>query len=180
MIYSKNLFELVDSDGSKIGGMDGGMSPEDEKLTSNSTTDDFVKTSRQGMNRYLYRSFWGEEETDDVEIPDEDKETEEVLESVGKDKMKGMLEDIFTKKSFDTDIVDRIKNREVTLNGIPPLDTIRDTNPILIRKVSALKDIITKNEATGEEKGVILNFLLDMGTNDIPREYKEEIKKKLG
>lgn len=179
MIYSKKLFELVNSDGSKIDGEEGGISPEDEKVTSNSTMDDFIKTSRQGMNRYMYRSFWGEEESDNVEIPDEDKDDNEVLESIGKEKMGKVLEDIFTKKSFDTDIVDRIKNKEVRLNGIPPLDTIRETNPILIRKVSALKDIIDKNEATGEEKAVILNFLLDIGTHDIPREYKEELKKKL-
>jgi hypothetical protein len=189
--WINNINELVDKDGNKIGGSDGGISKDDAIMTTNSTTDDFVRTSRQGMNRYLYRSFYGEDKNGEegLEIPDEDKKKFKVnpnkkkkndkLKETSREKMSSVLEDIFTKKDFDRDIVDKIKNGEIRKNGIPPLDTIRDSNPILIRKVSVLKDNIEKNNASGEEKAVILNYLLDINLVDIPREYKEELKKKL-
>jgi hypothetical protein len=183
---SKIINEFVDEDGNKIGGDDGAISVDDAVSASDYTTDDFVRTSRQGMSRYLYRSFYGEEETEEEEldVPKSDKKKakkfkKKGLKETSKQKMRGVLEDIFTKQDFDRDIVDRYKNSGITRNGIPPLDTIRDTNPILIRKVSLLKDIMDKNDATGEEKAVIFNHLLDMNLVDIPREYKEELKKKL-
>ncbi len=201
MIYWNSIIqELVDKEGKKIDGEDGGLSSDDEKTATNSTTDDFVRTSRQGMSRYLYRGFWGEDSEDGEELelpdgdesrwPDEDEKSKKKgkkvfsdskskLKESGTKKMKGVLEDIFTKKQFDDDIVKNYRDNQIKLNGIPPLDTIRDSNPILIRKVSVLKDNIDKNDATGIEKAIILNHLLDMNLADIPREYKEELKKKL-
>lgn len=185
---NKVIQELVDSDGKKIDGEDGGISADDTKNTSNYTTDDFVKSSRQGMSRYFYRGFYGEDENDgELELPpgdksrfpDDDCDCEEELDEVAKSKMTDIIEDIFTKKDFDDQIVKNYKDKQITLNGIPPLDTIRDTNPILIRKVSVLKDVVDKNNATGEEKAIIINHLLDMNLADVPREYKEELKKKL-
>jgi hypothetical protein len=219
---NKIINELVDSDGKKIGGEDGGVSVDDAIMATNSTTDDFVRSSRQGMNRYLYRGFYGEDEdSDELELPpgdetrysdencDEEKDDlvdapfgkgkvkrtprppkkgdknqpfkkkSKDLDEAANGKMSDIIEDIFTKKKFDDEIVRNYRDNQVRLNGIPPLDSIRDTNPILIRKVSVLKDIIEKNDATGEEKAVILNHLLDMDLFDVPREYKEELKKKL-
>ena len=64
-------------------------------------------------------------------------------------------------------------------NEIPNLESLRETNPILIRKVSALRDIIEKNNTSGEEIGVILNFLLDMNLRELPKDYKNILKNKL-
>lgn len=176
MIYF--ISELVNSDGTKISG-DEKVDQVNSYTTSPSkpptTTDDYVKMSRQGMNRYLYRQFWGEEDSshEDVETPKEE------IEESAKEKMKGVLEDILSGKSVDADLVDRLKSKEVFKNGIPPLESLRESNPILIRKVSALKDIIKKNDATGEEKAVILNYLFEIGLTDIPSEYKELLRKKI-
>lgn len=184
--FNKIVNELVDSDGSRIGGDDGALSVDDAITVTNSTTDDAARMKQQGMSRFLYRGFYGEDEDEDcdLDIPDIDKKKvkkfkKKGLEEAGKEHMKGIIEDIFTKRTFDKDIVDRYRNNDVRRNGIPPLDTIKDTNPILIRKVSLLKDIIEKNDATGEEKAIILNHLLDMNMVDIPSEYKEELKKKI-
>jgi hypothetical protein len=182
---NKVLKELVDADGKRISGDDGAISTDDAITATDSTTDDFVRTSRQGMNRYLYRGFWGEDEDEDeLGLPPGDEtrysdEGCEDLDEAANGKMSDIIEDIFTKRTFDDEIVKNYRDNQVRLNGIPPLDTIKDTNPILIRKVSVLKDIINKNDATGEEKAVILNYLLDMNLADVPREYKEELKKKL-
>ena len=100
------------------------------------------------------------------------------LRESGKNKMNSLIEDIFTKKDFDKEFVEKRK-KDLRLNGIESLESIRETNPILIRKVGTLKDIIEKNSASGEEKAIILNFLLDIDLTDVPQQYKEELKKKI-
>lgn len=100
------------------------------------------------------------------------------LKESGKNKMNSLIEDIFTKKDFDKEFVEKRK-KDLRLNGIESLESIRETNPILIRKVGTLKDIIEKNSASGEEKAIILNFLLDIDLTDVPQQYKEELKKKI-
>ena len=62
---------------------------------------------------------------------------------------------------------------------IPSLEFIRETNPILIRKVSALKEIIEKNISSGEEIAVVLNHLLGLDLSDVPNEYKKILRDKL-
>lgn len=202
------ISELVNKDGSRIKG-GAKIDQDNNMTTSKITTDDFVHMTRQGLSMYnnFGRIYYGESDdtNDDVELPPEDKE--EIpepkrtkgtrpkrkpniqkpdtgtpkpikIKENGKNKMNSLIEDIFTKKDFDKEFVNK-KTKDFTLNGIGDLETIRDTNPILIRKVGALKDIIEKNSTSGEEKAVILNHLLSMDITDIPQEYKQELKKKL-
>jgi len=102
------------------------------------------------------------------------------MEESSKKKMKNMVEDIVNKK-FPKEVVDKIKKYgDIKKNGVPDIEVISDENPLLVRKVKSLIDIIEKNQATGEQKGVILNFLINnIGTIDIPAEYKQEMLKKL-
>jgi len=101
------------------------------------------------------------------------------LKEVSKDKMDELIEDIFTKKDFDKEFIDKKNVSDLRLNGIQPLDSIRETNPILIRKVVNLSELIEKNDVSGEEKAIILNYLLSIDMVNIPSEYKEELKKKI-
>jgi hypothetical protein len=102
------------------------------------------------------------------------------MEESSKKKMKSMVEDIVDKK-FPKEVVDKIKKYgDIRKNGVPDIEIISDENPLLVRKVKNLIDIVEKNQATGEQKGVILNFLINnIGTVDIPTEYKQEMLKKL-
>lgn len=102
------------------------------------------------------------------------------MEESSKKKMKSMVEDIVDKK-FPKEVVDKIKKYgDIRKNGVPDIEIISDENPLLVRKVKNLIDIVEKNQATGEQKGVILNFLINnIGTIDIPTEYKQEMLKKL-
>jgi hypothetical protein len=102
-----------------------------------------------------------------------------VVES-SKKKMKNMVEDIVDKK-FPKEVVDKLKKYgDIRKNGVPDIEVISEENPLLVRKVKSLVDIVEKNQATGEQKGVILNFLINnIGTIDIPAEYKQEMLKKL-
>ena len=96
-----------------------------------------------------------------------------------RNKMSSLVEDVFTKKDFDREFVKNGGNN-MTTKEIGNLDSIRETNPILIRKVGALVDIIEKNSTSGEEKAVILNHILNMDLTDIPQNHKEILKRKLG
>lgn len=189
---AKKLSELIDKSGAKIKG----DKPLNPGATSSLTTDDKIKMSRQtAMPKYLYRGFYGEEDETNVDakIPEKKsgkkskkkptkkskKNIKKSLKKESRNKMKNVIENIFTKKDFDRDIVDNFKYSDIKLNGIPGLETISDTNPILIRKTSILKDIIEKNNATGEEKAIIINHILGIDMTDIPQAYKSELKKKI-
>lgn len=101
------------------------------------------------------------------------------IKEASKAKMEEYVEDIVS-KNFSKDVLDKIKSDgEIRRNGIPNIDVIEE-NPVLVRKVKNLIDIIEKNQATGEQKGIILNFLINnIGAVDIPVEYKQEMLKKL-
>lgn len=183
------ISELINKDGSRISG-NKKIDQFNNMTASNSTTDDMVGTSKQGISFFnnFGRVYVGEDDEIEVKTNKKDKpkqpktppnKGDKKLRRVAKDKMVSLVEDIFTKKDFDREFVDN-KPKDLKLNGIQDISSIRDTNPILIRKVGALKDMIEKNSASGEEKAVIINFLLSMDTTDIPYEYKQELKKKLG
>lgn len=174
------LSELVNKNGSRISG-DYKIDQDNSMTTSPSeppvTTDDFIKATRQGKSKFMFRSFYSEdnEENKDVKLPKKDKKKKNPKKAKTNKKIK---ESVFTKKDFDKEFVEKQTNSLVK-NEIPNLESIRDTNPILIRKVSALKDIIEKNNTSGEELGVILNHILSMDLKELPKEYKDILKNKL-
>jgi hypothetical protein len=187
------LKEFVNKSGSRIKGdyrIDQVNSMTTSPASPPVTTSDYVNSTRQGMSRYMYRSFYGEnDETNDAEIPEEDKQKKypkkgkkkvvKKLKESSKVKLDELINDIITKKNFDSDIINKIKTSELRLNAMPSLDIVKETNPILVRKVIALKDILDKNEPTGEELAIILNYILDTDMSKIPNQYKEELKKKI-
>jgi len=136
------------------------------------------------FDEFYYNPDWSskEEYLDTFKdwFTNKDKHYSKRMSESSKKKMKSMVEDIVDKK-FPKEVVDKItKYGDVNKNGIPDIDIISEENPLLVRKVKNLIDIISKNQATGEQKGVILNFLINnIGTTDIPMEYKQEMLKKL-
>tara|TARA_R110000751_G_scaffold37974_2_gene91544 strand:+ start:1484 stop:2113 length:630 start_codon:yes stop_codon:yes gene_type:complete len=201
--------ELVNKDGSRISGdekIDQDNNMTTSKITTDDKVR--MQRQGISWYTNFGRVYYNEDDdtNDSVGLPPEDKELKEPkrkkgsrpkrkqkiqkpnigtptpkhpkLKESGKNKMNSLIEDIFTKKDFDKEFVEKRK-KDLRLNGIESLESIRDTNPILIRKVGTLKDLIEKNSASGEEKAVILNFLLDIDMTDVPQQYKEELKKKI-
>jgi hypothetical protein len=164
------LEELVDKGGAKLGGDfpvsigdDAYASTGNPKGAMQQTTDDYEKESQGGgRSKYMWGYAGGG-----------------MRESASKFKMKEMVEDIFTKKTFDDDMVKNFQNSDITRNGVPPLESMADSNPIIVRKVQLLSDVISRNSVSGEEKGIIINHLLDMDMSDVPTDFKNELKKKL-
>jgi len=199
-IIPKNILsELVNSDGTRIGSNNVKVSRDDSKSASNSTMDPMydeegnqIKNSVvQSTRQQGYRGYYSLVPMPAVKTPvasvytyssnidfmDDEGEKEEPKEKIKKSpkkKMKKLVEDILDKK------IAKNKIYNINKNGIPDIEIISDENPLLVRKVKSLTDIIEKNQATGEQKGVILNFLINnIDTIDIPAEYKKEMLKKL-
>lgn len=194
--------ELVDKDGVRLGGNNVKLSVDNSKSASNSTMDpmfnpddgDQLKNSvvqstrQQGYRKFPYSLVplparaAGIARTvgDDTDYMEDEKESyKNRTKKTSKNKMEEYVEDIVSKK-FPKDVLDKIKSDgEIRRNGVPNIDVIEE-NPVLVRKVKNLIDIIEKNQASGEQKGIILNFLINnIGTVDIPNEYKQEMLKKL-
>ena len=198
-----NINELVNKDGTRIGANNVQIGQNNSKSASNSTSDPMydpedgdqlknaVSQQRQNGQRgrnagYLLRIPATSVGSSDgmSYMSDEDKKrrkkSKEEIEKSSKKKMGEMVEDIVNKK-FSKEVLDKVKiNGDINKNGIPDIEIISDENPLLVRKVKNLIDIISKNQATGEQKGVILNYLINnIGSTDIPMEYKSEMLKKL-
>lgn len=205
-IIPKNILnELVNNDGTRIGGNNVKLNRDNSKSASDSTMDPMydpedgeqLKNSVvQSTRQQGYRGYYSLVPMPAVKTPtasiytymnnidymedEKDIKPEERIKKSSKKKMKKMVEDIVDKK-IPKDVVDGIKKSgEIKKNGVPDIEIISEENPLLVRKVKSLVDIIEKNQATGEQKGVILNFLINnIGTIDIPTEYKNEMLKKL-
>jgi hypothetical protein len=190
-----NINELVNKDGTRIGSNNVKLSRDDSKSASNSTSDPIYdpetgKQLKNAVSQQRQNGYRGWKATMLLPMPqaisymsDEDKKIEKNKEKVkksSKKKMGEMVEDIVNKK-FSKEVLDKVKiNGDINKNGVPDIEIISDENPLLVRKVKNLIDIISKNQATGEQKGVILNYLINnIGSTDIPMEYKSEILKKL-
>jgi hypothetical protein len=200
----KNILnELVNSDGTRIGGNNVKLSRDNSKSSSDSTMDpmynpedgDQVRNSVvQSTRQQGYRGYYSlvpmpsvktpnatiNTYTDNIDYMDDKKGVKKTIKKISKKKMEEMVEDIVSKK-ISKDVIDDVKTYNViNKNGIPDIEIISDENPLLVRKVKNLIDIVKKNQANGEQKGVILNFLVNnIDTIDIPVEYKKEILKKL-
>lgn len=202
--------EFIYFNNEKIGKVDDGKSssnstndpmfdPEDGKQIKNSAVQN---KSQQGYRKFPYSllplsvvasnntSYMSDSEDNDGKPHKKRKSLKHYkgkMSESSKNKMKHLIEDIVdrnfsdeTKKNLSTRLDKLKKYGDVNKNGVPDIDIISDENPLLVRKVKNLIDIIEKNLATGEQKGVILNYLINnIGTLDIPAEYKKEMIKKL-
>jgi hypothetical protein len=142
--------------------------------------EDFTKLNDlQDFEEYMGYPYWQSKQEFESAFINWWGNKTNVVES-SKKKMKNMVEDIVDKK-FPKEVVDKLKKYgDIRKNGVPDIEVISEENPLLVRKVKSLVDIVEKNQATGEQKGVILNFLINnIGTIDIPAEYKQEMLKKL-
>lgn len=108
-------------------------------------------------------------------------ENETVSESdISEERMRKMVEDILSKKSDNQDLVNKRNNSDVNRNGIPDIEELSDTKMIMVGKLRDLIDTMESGNLSGEEFGIILNFLVStLDTSSIPSDYKNIIRKKI-
>jgi hypothetical protein len=167
ILKKKDLTEFVDDKGGKIQG-DEQIDQVGISTASHDTTDDAAHTkSGVQSSRYNPRISW---------MSDEEEPNDETLDKVSKDKMKGVLEDILSKRKFDKDVIDKVKYS----NGIPDIGELKDAHPVLVRKISHMKTLLDRDDIGGDEKAILINSLLSSDLTDIPSQYKRELSRKLG
>lgn len=164
-IKKKDLTELVDSKGGKLQG-DKHIDQVNMSASSKDTTDDAVHKKAGSQDSMYRRVSWMSDDEDEGES----------LEDIAKDKMKGVVEDILSKKKFDKDVIDKVKYS----NGIPDVEVVKEQLPVLVRKISHIKTLLDREEVGGDEKAILLNSLLSVDLTDIPSQYKRELARKLG
>lgn len=155
-----DLTELVDDKGGPISG-DEHIDQSGMATTTKDTTDDHVRKSRQSTP--FFRRYYAESQ-------------DMTLDEVAKNKMRKVVEDILTNKKFDKDVIDKVR----LTDGIPSMDVVKESHPVLVRRVSNIKSLIDRDDVTGIEKAVLLNELLSVDLSEIPIEYKRELGRKLG
>lgn len=174
----EDLEELVDADGSPIGG--------DKGSDRNPTNDSEIETSPQGTsddhadaaiqpNRYFY-GFGGTAYSHGHRV-----QAAEGVDKLAEAKMKKIIEDL-ANKSQDREMVRRYKDIDVNRNEIPDLEELATTykKPIVAKKAQGLLKTFEMNHLNGEEIGIVINFILtNVDLSEIPQDYKNLLKRNL-
>ena len=201
VIESENIDELVNDDGSMISGDEkynkgvdvktGPINmPGDEKGIAQDT-DKFRSQAIQPRNWWWSLSYGygqGSGKRPDTttsnsmhSLPLGFHESEEISEvDISEERMRKMVEDILSRKSDNQELVKKRNNSDVNRNGIPDIEELSDTKMIMVGKLRDLIDTMESGNLSGEEFGIILNFLLStLDTSSIPSDYKNIIRKKI-
>lgn len=172
----KELDELVDADGSPIGGDNGGdRNPTNDseiETAPHATSDDHANAAIQ-PNRH-FNGLDGGAYSHGAHV-----RGESVEDRIAEAKMKKIIEDL-TNKDNDREMVKRYNNNDVNRNNIPDIEELSTTfkKPIVAKKAQGLLDSFGMNRLNGEEIGIALNFILtNIDTNSIPQDYKNILKK---
>ena len=171
-----NVDELVDPDGSFIDGDESHETTSQIKTAPQQTTDKYAKTAKQSLpwlygwngSRYSHGmrgvggTMYEEEELDESEL-----------------KMAKMVEDILTKKLNQQDFVNKQGVADINKNQIPDLEELSSkfNKQDITNNIRNLITNIQSNELSGEEKAIVLNYIIqNIRTDDIELDYKKIIK----
>lgn len=173
----KELDELVDADGSPIGGDNnsGNYTPTNDseiETAPQGTSDDHANAAIQ-PNR-LYYGLDGGSYSHGAHV-----RGESVEDRIAEAKMKKIIEDL-TNKVTDREMVKRKNNSDVNRNSIPDLEELSTTynKPIVSKKAQALLNTFEMNNLNGEEIGIVINYILtNVDLSSIPQDYKNILKR---
>jgi len=169
-----DLDELVDADGSPIEGDRNPVNNSEIETAPQQTTDDFANSAIQ-PNRYFY-GLGGTAYSHGQHIQAESEKNR-----VAEEKMKKIIEDL-TNKSGDREMVKRYKDNDVNRNEIPDLEELstKYQKPIVAKKAQELLKTFEMNQLTGEEIGIVINYILtNINIADIPMDYKSLLRKSI-
>lgn len=158
----KNIDELVDADGSPIEGSKPNQNDNEIESSPMQTSDEFVAMSMQ-PNRG-YKLGYTRENT------------------ISKDKMKEIVEDIINKKQTSNGFVSKKQSPDVNANGIPDIDELANEmgKPAPVRHAQIFIDDVKTTPLNGDENAIILNYILsNFDTSGISDEYKNILRKKI-
>ena len=95
-------------------------------------------------------------------------------------RMRNMVEDILSRKSDNKEMVKKTSTSDVNRNNIPDIDELSDTKQIVVGKLNDLIDTIGSSNLSGEEIGIVANYLISkLDTSKLPAGFKTMITKQL-
>jgi hypothetical protein len=182
-IGKKELTEFVDKNGSMSDGnlrttnnseIETGPSLDFDERGVPPTTDDVVRMTRQRNS--FYDSFMV---TNQPLTKDDFKGRNRTI--YLENRIKNIVEDALSGKTYDTDIIQR-NVMDINKNNIDDIEELRSDkkNLILLNRVRRLITDIKNSNADSRTKGVLLADILNsVDFSDIPNEYKNFIREKL-
>lgn len=171
---SEKIEELIDADGSPIEG-DEVHNNDSEIEVPNAQTSDEFKSQAIGPRSY-YNLYGGTP----YSRGSRHGMTVENIDEIAKDKMKKMVEDVLSKQNGNAGMVNRRNISDIDRDGIPDLEELSNTKPMIDRELKKFINMISRIQLTGEEKGIVLNNLLqNMNIEDIPNDYKRFLAQNL-
>lgn len=184
----EEIEELVDADGSPIEGSKNQTNDSEIETAPQQTTDKFAKSAVQ-PNRWYYgadgtpysrgsRSGSGGL-AGIYEDGEEVNEDEELAESINKDKIRKMVEDIVSRGS-DSDMVRKTMSPDVNRNQIADIEELATNKPLPARYTEIFIDDMKKTNLNGDELAIVLNYILtNVNINDLSPDYKKILKNKI-
>jgi hypothetical protein len=141
------------------------------------TTDDFAAQAIQPRNWWWSLTYgYGQGVGKSPSPAGNFAESEELTES----NIHKMVEDILNARSNNKDMVKRAKNNDVNRNNIPDIYDLSDKQMIIVSKMEDLIDSINSNNLSGDEVGIVMNYLIsNMDTSKVSSDYKNIIRKQL-
>lgn len=186
-LYSgeNTLDELVDSDGNFISGDETYKTTSQVRTAPQQTTADYAASAIQprryfgggfdggGGTPYSHGSTVAVGESVEKEVPLEEKE-----------KMKSIIEDILDKKNKEDDLVGKdVRYSDLNKNKIPDIEDLggeKYDQYSVSTKTRDLVDSINKNELSGEEIAITLNFILNnINVEEVPANLRRILKRKI-
>jgi len=178
------LDELVDGDGTFISGDKSYETTSQVSTSKAQTMDKFVTTARQRYRwPYIYggtpyssgNRISGMEDFDD-NINDDEMIDEATL------RAQKMVEDIIQNQKQQKGFVSKNNITDINRNKIPDIDELstRFNKHNISSNLQSLIKGINSESLSGEEKAIILNYVMDnIGINDIEVDYKNILKSKI-
>jgi len=187
IIESSNVDEFVNDDGGIISGDEsfnkgteiktGPINHQGDIKGIPQTTDDFAAQAIQPRNWWWSMSYgYGQGASRAPSLAGNLGEGDDITEN----NVNKMVEDILKRRSNNQDMVAKSNASDVNRNEIPDIDDLSDNQMIVVGKMRDFIETINSNNLSGEEIGIVLNYLMmNIETSQIPRDYKNIIRKGL-
>ena len=196
-IKEVNVDELVDIGGAMIGGDESYNTTSQIKTSKGLDTDNWVSKVAQRRRWPYLAGFMGtayshgdrgvmpdympDSMTGAGSISDDYFDSEKDLDE-GLKKIEKMVEDVITNKfNSKNGLVDKPVN-DINNNQIPDLDELSSNykKPNIASNIETLVNSILTEKITGEERAIILNYLISaIGVDEVDNKYREILKNKL-
>jgi hypothetical protein len=187
VIESSKVDEFVNDDGGIISGDEtfnkgteiktGPINHQGDIKGIPQTTDDFAAQAIQPRNWWWSMSYgYGQGQSRTPSTAGNLGEGDDITES----NVNKMVEDILKRRTNNKDMVTKSNASDINRNDIPDIDDLSDNQMIVVGKMRDFIDTINSNNLSGEEIGIVLNYLvMNIETSQIPSDYKNIIRKSL-